>query len=74
MRGKTVDVAAGGVRIMGPVVREPTAGSEVQVKIDLILPDSKKLRKVERQAIIRRVESMGEWTAVALEFGKLVDM
>ena len=74
VRGKTVDISAGGVKIMGPAVREPVAGHEVEVKIDLLLPDSKKLRQVERRAVIRRVESLGEWTAVALEFDKTVEV
>lgn len=74
VKGKTVDVAAGGVKILGPTVKEPTAGSQVDVEIDLVLPDAAKPRKVQRSATIRRVESMGDWTALALEFTKLVDV
>lgn len=74
VKGKTVDIAAGGVKIMGPAVGEPEPGSNVNVKIDLILPDSRKLRQIERRATIRRVEAMGDWTAVALEFAKQVEV
>jgi len=74
VRGKTVDISASGVRIMGPAVREAAAGSQVDVEIDLLLPDSEKLRQVERRAVVRRVEALGEWTALALEFDKAVDM
>jgi PilZ domain len=74
VKGKTVDIASGGVKIMGPAVREPEPGSDVSVKIDLILPDSRKLRQIERRATVRRVESLGDWTAVALEFAKQVEV
>jgi len=74
VKGKTVDVAAGGVRIMGPMKQEPKPGTEVEVEVELLLPDATKLRKVQRSATIRRVDVMGEWTALALEFTKLVDV
>lgn len=74
VKGKTVDISAGGVKILGPAVRDPVAGSEVEVKIDLVLPDAKQLRQVERKATIRRVERMGDWTAVALEFVKVIEV
>ena len=74
VRGRTVDVSAGGVRIMGPVVNEPKPGDEVNVEIDLLLPNTPKPKQVQRRATIRRVELMGEWTALALEFTKTVDM
>jgi len=50
------------------------AGTEVDVKFDLILPDAKQLRQVERKATIRRVERLGDWTAVALEFVKVIEV
>ena len=74
VRGKTVDISAGGVKVLGPMVKEPQIGTEVKVEIDLFLPNSAKKRKVERTANIRRVEAMGEWTAVALQFADLVDL
>ena len=73
VRGKTVDISAGGVKILGPAANSPKAGEQVQVEIELALPDSPR-RQVQRQATIRRVEQMGDWTAVALEFAKIVDM
>ena len=74
MRGKTVDISAGGVRVLGPAKAPPKAGTQVKVIIDLPVPKSSKKRQVERQATIRRVDPMGEWTAVALEFTSLVDL
>ena len=74
VKGKTVDISAGGVKVMGPAVREPEPGTQVEVKIDLILPDSRQLRQVERRATIRRVETLGDWTAVALEFSRPVEI
>lgn len=74
VKGKTVDIAAGGVRILGPAVGDPVAGAEVEVKIDLVLPDSRQLRQIERRATIRRVDRMGDWTAVALEFIKVMEV
>jgi len=74
VRGKTVDISAGGVKVLGPMVKEPQIGTEVKVEIDLFLPNSAKKRKVERTANIRRVEAMGEWTSVALQFTNLVNL
>ena len=74
VRGKTVDISAGGVKVLGPVGKEPQVGDEVKVEIDLFMPNSTKRRKVERPATIRRVETMGTWTSVALEFASLVDL
>ena len=74
VRGKIVDISAGGVKVLGPMVKEPQLGTEVRVEIDLLLPDSSKKRKVERTANVRRVEAMGEWTAVVLQFTDLVDL
>lgn len=74
VRGKTVDISAGGVKVLGPMVKEPQLGTEVKVEIDLLLPNSSKKRKVERTANVRRVEAMGEWTAVVLQFADLVDL
>ena len=74
VKGKTVDIAAGGVKILGPATGEAVAGDEVEVKIDLVMPDSRQLRHVERRATIRRVERMGDWTAVALEFIKAAEV
>ncbi len=68
VRGKTVDISVGGVRILGPVARMPAIADQVTVQIDLLLPGSTRSRDVERPAIVRRVEEMGEWTAVAVEF------
>ena len=44
------------------------------VLLDLVLPDAKQLRQVERKATIRRVERMGDWTSVALEFVKVIEV
>ena len=74
VKGKTVDISSGGVKVLGPAAGDAVAGSEVEVKIDLVLPDSRQLRQVERKATIRRVERMGDWTAVALEFVKVVEV
>ncbi|NIA20708.1 MAG: hypothetical protein GWP05_01800 [Anaerolineaceae bacterium] len=74
VRGKTVDISAGGVKVLGPMGKEPQVGDEVKVEIDLFMPDSTKRRKVERPATIRRVETMGKWASVALEFTSLVDL
>jgi c-di-GMP-binding flagellar brake protein YcgR len=74
VRGRTVDISAGGVKILGPTVNSPQAGAEVEVEIELALPDSPRRRQVLRQATVRRVEAMGDWTAVALEFAKLVEV
>ena len=74
VRGKTVDISAGGVKVLGPTVKEPQVGAEVKVEIDLFLPESSKKRKVERTANIRRVEIMGQWTSVALQFTDLIDL
>jgi len=74
VRGKTVDISAGGVKVLGPMGKEPQVGDEVKVEIDLFMPNSTKSRKVERQATIRRVETMGKWTSVAVEFADLLDL
>jgi len=74
VRGKTVDISAGGVKVLGPTVKEPQIGAEVKVEIDLFLPDSSKKRRIERTANIRRVEAMGEWTSVSLQFTDPVDL
>lgn len=75
VKGKTVDISAGGVKVLGPLgSKEPQVGDEVKVEIDLFMPNSTKRRKVERPATVRRVETMGKWTSVALEFADLVDL
>ncbi len=74
VKGKTVDISAGGVKILGPAVREPEAGAEVEIEMNLLLPNAQRPRQVQRRATIRRVEPMGDWTSVALQFGKDVDM
>lgn len=77
LKGKTVDISSGGVKVMGPMRQEPAAGSEVDVEVDLRMPDHGRHGRpqtVRRTATIRRVDLLGDWTAVALEFAKAVDM
>ena len=74
VRGKTVDISAGGVKILGPVTTLPVAGAQVAVEIELLLPGSDKPREVLREALVRRVEAMGDWTSVVLEFVKTIEM
>ena len=74
VRGKTVDISAGGVKILGPVVSAPIPGSQVAVEIELLLPGSDKPREVSREATVCRVEAMGDWTAVVLEFVKTIEL
>jgi len=74
VRGKTVDVSAGGVKILGPVTTSPVAGARVAVELELLLPGADKPREVLRDATVRRVEAMGDWTSVVLEFVKTIEM
>ena len=68
VKGKTVDISVGGVLILGPASRVPEVTDRVRVEIDLLMPGAVKTREVQRPAVVRRVEAMGEWTAVAVEF------
>jgi c-di-GMP-binding flagellar brake protein YcgR len=74
VKGKTADISAGGVKILGPLARELKLGTQVQVQIELQMPDAPRSRTVQRTASVRRVEQMGDWAAVALEFVDLVDL
>jgi len=74
VRGKTVDISAGGVKILGPVTTLPVAGTQVVVEIELLLPGADKPREVLRDVTVRRVETMGDWTSVILEFVKTIEM
>ncbi|MBN2581732.1 MAG: PilZ domain-containing protein [Planctomycetes bacterium] len=74
VKGKTADISASGVMILGPLIKEPKLGSEVNVEIELLLPSAPKSRTISRTASVRRVQKMGEWTSVALEFADLVDL
>lgn len=74
VKGKTVDISAGGVKVLGPGVHEPKVGGQVRVEINLCLPGQARPRRISREATVRRVEVMGEWTAVSLQFAELVEM
>jgi c-di-GMP-binding flagellar brake protein YcgR len=74
VKGKTADISAGGVKILGPLVKELQLGSQVRVEIELLLPNTSRTRTVQRNASVRRVETMGDWASVALEFADLVDL
>lgn len=73
VKGKTVDVSVGGVKILGPAGRVPEVADQVQVDIELQLPGTAKVRDFKRQAVVRRVDRMGDWTAVAVEFAPAAD-
>jgi c-di-GMP-binding flagellar brake protein YcgR len=72
--GKTVDISAGGVKILGPAPDAPAPGDIVDLEIGLVLPNTSKKRQVNRQATVRRVEPMGQWASVSLEFLQKVDL
>ena len=74
VRGKTVDISAGGVKILGPAVTLPVAGTHVVGEIELLLPGADKPREVLRDATVRRVEALGDWTSVVLEFAKTIEL
>ena len=73
LRGKTVDISAGGVKILGPTIKEAQPGTRVAVEVDLTLPNVPR-RLVTREATVRRVEPMGEWAALALQFDKPIEI
>jgi len=50
------------------------AGTHVVVEIELLLPGADKPREVLRDATVRRVEALGDWTSVVLEFAKTIEL
>jgi c-di-GMP-binding flagellar brake protein YcgR len=74
VKGKTVDISVGGVKILGPAARLPALADQVSVKIELALPGANRTRDVKRRAFVRRIDNMGEWAAVAVEFDESDEM